>query len=276
MERENRIMETETVRQLREAVKTAKQSIEDTLIEIDDIKLQQNPAIEADYTLKISTYENRLLQATVAARRARRRATLAQAYVNKAQPVDEDSIEKTLDAEFADWQAKIDQAMDAYLKTMERRSGMKTMNPRDAKRLKELYRKLAKRLHPDLNPGQSRQEERLFAIAQSAYAAGDLQALESLWATIDNPSATPQDAPAAQVEEELLAERALLEAQLSVIRERLAQLKSSFPYKYKDLLADAEWVASTVSHLKAQIEEQQQAQARFDEAYKRLVSGDVA
>ncbi len=57
----------------------ARARIADLLLEIDDIVLQQNPQIEAEYATKIGYLENDLLKWQIAARRSKRRLALARA-----------------------------------------------------------------------------------------------------------------------------------------------------------------------------------------------------
>ena len=61
-----------------EQISEARGRIADMLLEIDDIVLQVNPQIQADYATKIGYLENDLLKWQIAARRSRRRFALAE------------------------------------------------------------------------------------------------------------------------------------------------------------------------------------------------------
>jgi hypothetical protein len=58
-------------------------------------------------------------------------------------------------------------------------------------RLKKLYRKIARILHPDFSDSFSLREQRLWHRAQEAYKAGDLIALETVFSHIEAASAGP-------------------------------------------------------------------------------------
>lgn len=63
-------------------ISEARARIAELLLETDNIVLQVNPHIEAEYATKIGYLENDLLKWQIAARRSKRRYALAQARVN--------------------------------------------------------------------------------------------------------------------------------------------------------------------------------------------------
>ena len=65
---------TASKEELLQQIEDVRQEITSVLLEIDQITLQTNPQIEADYAVKIGCLENELLQAQIAARRAKRNA----------------------------------------------------------------------------------------------------------------------------------------------------------------------------------------------------------
>lgn len=244
-------------------------TIVEALCEIDYITLQVNPQIKTGYALKIGCWESELLKAQIAARRARRRAQIAQACANAGEPIDAAACNAQLDAEFAEWEKKAHAAVARYAAAMERRAASKTLSAADARSLKRLHRILVKRLHPDLHPLLGEEETRLFSLAQNAFEAGDLEALRSLEAatqyleTRNHPSST----------DEIAWEAELLQAHLAVVQERLGKLKRSNPYALREFLEDAQWVCAKVSTLREQIEEQREAKRRFDARFDLIEKG---
>ena len=257
--------EQEGVGLLEEHIESTRAEIAACLLEIDEITLQVNPQIESDYAVKIGCLETDLLRCQIEARRAKRRLALVQAQANRGEDITEGIIEEQLDQEFSVWQLRLQQAVDDYLAKAERRAGSRMLSPADSREMKRLHRELIKRLHPDVRPDLGGEGLRYFEIAQKAFEAGDLQLLRSVEAATMYMARKPDEL---NTPEELIAECALVEAQLQVVWERLDALKHSLPYTLMEKLANPVWVQKTVEGLKAQIKQQEEAR----EAYDRRIS----
>ena len=260
--------------QLQEQLEQVRKEITETLLEIDLIELQLNPQIEADYAVKIGCLENELLQAQIAARRAKRKLALAQARVNQGEIIAEEEIEDILDEEFEEWEAQLALQVENYLKQLERRANSRPLNPVEVKELRSLHRELVKRLHPDLHPMQTEEEMRLFAVVQAAFKSGDLETLRSVEMT--TKYLAKDETHEHDSLEELNAEYELLSAQLRVIQERLDALKNSNPYLLRDKLASATWVHERSEALKAEIAEQGQAKKAYMDKLQELMEAQDA
>lgn len=251
----------------------ARARIADLLLEIDDIVLQQNPQIEAEYATKIGYLENDLLKWQIAARRAKRRLALAQARVNSGMPFEEGEFEAQLDEELAEWEAALAKSMREFLEMAERANGSRALSPAQARELKQLHRMLIKRLHPDLHPGQSEEAARFFQAAQNAYENGALDLLRSI--AVATEGMEEKDPVAAMTQDEAAIELELVLAQGHVVEQRLADLKNSKPYALREKLEDGAWVLRRAGELKEQVEEQKSAAAAYDERLAALAKGDA-
>lgn len=245
--------------------------IADVLLEIDDINLQINPQILADYTVKIGCWENELLRAQITARRARRKCELAQAAANRRELVDEAVCEGILKAEFAQWEEDLALQVARLKEAMERRAAFAPLSPADSKELKSLHRKLVKRLHPDMHPEQDEEARSFFALAQRAFELGDvhmLRAVDAATQALENSGSNEESS--SQTEEDLLLEISLLEVQLSVYKKQLAALKANNPYALGKLLTNDDWVENTVAALKASIAEQNEIALTYERRFKAV------
>ena len=255
------------------AIAEARVRIAGLLLEIDDIVLQVNPQIEAEYATKIGYLENDLLKWQIAARRARRRCMLAQARANAGQPFAADEFEAQLDDELAEWDGLLASNVKAFLQAAERMAGSRPLSPSESRELKKLHRELIKRLHPDLHPGQGDEEARFFMVAQAAFEQGNLEMLRSISVATEgmggeaDPSELSGDEAAAELEIVLAHER--------VVEQRLRELRRSNPYALKDLLEDGEWVIRRTAELKGQIAEQKAAAEAYDARFRELSEGGV-
>ena len=244
------------------------------LLEIDDIVLQVNPQIEAEYATKIGYLENDLLKWQIAARRARRRLALAQARANSGMTFAADEFEAQLDEELADWESLLAKSVESFLEAAERAAGSRSMSPADSRELKRLHRELIKRLHPDLHPGQSVEAARFFMVAQAAYEKGDLGVLRSV--AVATEGMGEEGIAPDMTDDEASIELVLVLAHERVVAQQLEELKRSNPYALKERLEDGAWVIRRTSELKEQIEEQKAAARAYDERFRGLAerSGD--
>lgn len=137
-----------TAEELKRAIREVRSDIFEIVTKIEEIKLQQIPQIENDYAIKIGCWEKGLLEAEVAARRAKRRYALIQAQVNQGNTPQYESIEAQLDEELSDWTARVEEAQTAYEQALAWHMARVPMAPADAEELHKLYRTLMKRLHP--------------------------------------------------------------------------------------------------------------------------------
>ena len=261
----------EEKRQLIERVKNLREEIVALVMEREDIILQKNPAIQADYMVKIGAYEVKMAEVELQARRAKRKLELCQAKVNAGLDYDEVEIEDELDAELEKWAVSVQEKQMQFYSLLDRRSSTRSLNLDESKKLKTLYRKLCKRLHPDLNPLLSDEERNLFSGVQKAYERGDAAALEAYDWILDEDETNDDDAKDI---DELTAEVALLEAQVEVQKELLENVKNSHPYDMLHKLDNANWVFEQVQSMKTKTKEFQDAAASYETRAKSLGSID--
>ena len=247
------------VQALREQIRAVRASIVEMLVRIDHINLQELPQIRVDYAVKIGCWEQELLEAELAGRRARRRLALAQAAANRGQQIDLSPIDAQLDAELADWQAKVEAARLSYEFALQRRLERQPLSRADAREVKSLYRKLVKRLHPDVcRAGEH--EVALFMMAQSAYAKGDVEALRSLEVATRHMDPLADDLETVVDEAELEHELELARIEEGVVRQRLEQLEECEEMRLGRLLASSEWLAQRTGQLREAIDEWRRVQ----------------
>lgn len=268
------------VQRLRDELKRESERLMDLLMEIDDIRLQQNPQIEADYAAKVGYLENELLASQIEARRSRRALELARAAINRGDALDDaalGAIEQQLDAELTSWKKKLNDALRRAQELLENRAGSVALSTHDSRELKRLYRELAKRLHPDAHPELAEDARHLFAVAQNMYKNGDLAGLTALSATVsvlmgktgDATDRLPRQDLMESLETELMAARARVE----MMAGQLQELKSAFPYALREQLSDTAWVVARSEELQARIAETNRAADAFREKLHALRNG---
>ena len=103
---------------LRAEIKRIRSQIVDIVVEIDHVRLQEIPNIQAEYAVRIGGWEANLMQAELACRRAKRKLTLAQAKVNDGLVPDDVALEEQLDEELSEWNERVVRAVEAQLKSL--------------------------------------------------------------------------------------------------------------------------------------------------------------
>jgi len=176
------------------------------------------------------------------------RISLFQAYFNRNELTDRVTIETKMEKQIAEYQQKIDAEVKrislakAFLKE-------EFLSVADAQKLKELYRLIVKKLHPDINPVQTEQEKDLWAKAQAAYKLSDLTTLNAILQTLELTTSNTAVEPI-----DIKAQVAILEAHVFKLKELIATLEKQFPFTYRYKLADDAWIAAEQQQLDADIE----------------------
>ena len=106
-------------------------------------------------------------------------------------------------------------------------------------KIKRLYRKIVKRLHPDVNPNPTQREKDLLNQAMQAFQEGNLEKLEQIWDELcgmDAPEDAFDDTPEGREKLRELLEK--LKVRLRLLELEIEHIKTEFPYKMKAFLED--------------------------------------
>ncbi|MDD4490640.1 MAG: hypothetical protein PHD30_09100, partial [Paludibacter sp.] len=123
-------------------------------------------------------------------------------------------------------------------------------------------------LHPDLNPNQSEEEKDLFIKAKAAYDLQKLSELQSMLLYLDNLSTTsPVDLSINEREEQ----KAFLERNIQILKEKIEKLKQSFPFNIESLITDDEQVGLKQAALQNQILEVEENIAKCKNLLKLML-----
>ncbi|MBQ2103627.1 MAG: hypothetical protein II478_00460 [Bacteroidales bacterium] len=181
---------------------------------------------------------------------------LTQAYINHNAPIDHRRISEQVKAAQQDYQAKIEQK-EAELKKAEDFLNAPCLSQQETTELRDLYRTIAKALHPDLHPDQGREECDLFIKAASAYRVGDLQTLRQIALLIQ---ANSPDALNCLPDQDLLTLIEKAKESIAIFQERIDLMNDQFPFIYRDKILDPQWIK----------EQQEELKERIKKAFARL------
>ena len=247
-------------------VSTLEKELGKVILERDELFNTVKPNLEAEYQKKIGYKELERMETEITARRYKRQIELIQAAVNRQESIEEDEIEKKLDNEFKEWYKKIE---EQYRKVKEAEDRLKClMSDEDNAEFNKLYRKLVFKLHPDLNPNQSKDEENLWHRVQLAYEGGDLDEMRSLSIIIDAQHETIELPSAMDV---LQKRKEKLTDQIQKTINNMSELEQKFPFNIVSKLADKDWINTKVEQIHEQVNQWQEKCAHYEDLIKMLL-----
>ena len=222
---------------------------EELLIEKDSLLYHACPALRAAYMVYIGTYEYKLFQLELDGRILRRKIELAQAKVNRGEPVDRREIDRLIEEEFRSIQDRIIAWSNALLEAGHFLALSEPLPQRDMAEFKRLYRAIMKLIHPDILGQEDEKSRILYDIAVAAYKKGQLETLRAIMAVLGGKSIEPLSALDAAKEIKRL------EGLIPTLEKDIERIKNSFPYIKKELLADKEKLEAETAALKKLLEE---------------------
>ena len=134
------------------------------------------------YLRKLGHLQLELLEKQTEASRLKMKMNLIQAAINRNEQPDLNAIEQLLNKRLQKYYSQIE-AQSAEL-DQARNVLSHLIPPEEVVKLRETFRVLCKRLHPDLNPNQTEAEKDLFIKVKAAYdlqRLSDLQQICSFW-----------------------------------------------------------------------------------------------
>lgn len=199
-----------------------KERLTQLIFEYDNLMDHVCPEIERKYVLEFGTYEYSLYKVELEIDKLKRKLKLIQIEINHENEIDLSRIEKKVSKEFEEYEKQLQDQIDE-IKHLEN-TEVEKLSKSDTKKLKQIYRMLIKRLHPDLNPNLSYLEVSLFIKATIAFKKGDLKELESVVAIL----------PDENIEE--ISEIDNLKELIKSYEDKIVKAKNEYPYNKKELL----------------------------------------
>lgn len=235
------------------------------------------PRLEALYTEQLGRLELALLE--VQARNAclLRRIELLRALLNRGEaitPAHRNDIDSQIRREQFEWEERL-RAAEHRMRDANALLQAQRLSEQDAGMLKELYRRLVRRLHPDMTGGETEQYRRYWNEIQSAYHTGDLKYLELL-AEIICGEGNGGDLPFASTMGALEAEIQRLMELVRLQVERIAELRRNPPLCYEAQLRDTGWITARQDEIAASIRREEERHAALVEELRMLLPDEPA
>ena len=221
------------------------------VVERDELVYVECRNIEAAYMLAIGGLEYKAHEVQCAVLRLKRKIQMLQARKNRQEAIFLPEIEEALDTEFAEYKAKLDEQIEKMNAALEH-SRCDVLTDEETREIKKAYRSIVKALHPDLNPEQDESRLRLFYHAVAAYENGDLEAIRIIAAMIAETSVPDETEDALAL---LFREKDRLLSLVKGLKDKIAKIKTEYPYTMKTILQSADATAARKAELQAKIDE---------------------
>jgi type I restriction enzyme M protein len=244
---------------LKDSVEKLRTELSMLVLERDELLYVECKNIEMAYMLSIGGLEYKAYEIECAILRLKRKAELIQAKKNRQEKVVLFKIEELLDIEFAKYQAKLNEQVDKMNAALER-SNSQPLSEEETRELKKLYRAIVKSLHPDIHPDLSEAKIQLFYNAMTAYENGDVNGLRIISAMVTEP-ALLEEKP--DVIPQLMKEKERLSKLLQSVKDRIAEIKSEYPYTMKSLVQSSEKTEARKAELEASIKQLNETLAAY-------------
>ncbi|MGN0328529.1 MAG: hypothetical protein ACI4D4_06075 [Lachnospira sp.] len=248
---------------LKDDVEKLRTELSMLMLERDELRFVICKNIEMEYMLKLGSLEYKAYESQCNAMRLKRKIELIQAKKNRQEKVNLSKIDETLDAEFFEYQQKLNQQIDKMNDAI-KYSRAERLSDEDNKELKKLYRKIVKVLHPDINPKVSPAQVQMLDNAVNAYKNGDLATLRIIDEMVGEHRLPEKHHDAYT---RLKEEKERLDRILGDIRESINKIKSEYPYCVKDILEDEK----KVEQKKMELEEILKQYKELIEAYNAKI-----
>ena len=143
-----------------------------------------------------------------------------------------------------------------------------TISNSDVMQIKRIYRRIAKKIHPDIHPGTLELPvlSDLWVEVMDAYDRNDLKALEELEIQINSIlRELGDDVPDAEIPG--------IDEKIKVLEAEIEKILSTDPYQYRFLLEDEEKVQEYKEELQEELEEYTRYEKQLIEILKKYVAG---
>ena len=264
---ENSVVHFPGFEELKAAVDQLRTELSMLHLEHDELLYVECKNIETAYMLAIGGLEYRAYELECAVLRLKRKAELIQAKKNRQEKIILSEIEECLHVEFAEYQDRLNELIEKMNKALEHDRRI-PLSEEEIRELKKLYRSIVRALHPDFNPEQGEAKRRLFDNAVTAYKNGDIDGLRAISVMVTG-SVSPGEQPGSL--SQLLKEKERLSKLLQGAREKIAAIKSEYPYTVKSLLLDPEKVEARQVQLESRLKELDLTAAAYREKIEEML-----
>src|SRR5690554_1146460 len=207
--------------------------------------------LKTEYILKIGKYQLDRYRLYYNIQKTQRKIAIYQAAINREEVISEAQVDAIIQKEIKEYEEELKRLTDDYNTAMKIKDAEK-VSEEEYEEIKRLYRKIVKRIHPDLNPNLDEDFKYLWQETQDAYQGNDLEKLQDIMNILDSNKLV-NDVNENEIERltdfKLKLQRRIYEEKL-----RIKDMKEEFPYNTSTLLKGKDMIAEVVKEIRVDIE----------------------
>lgn len=223
-----------------------------------DMVENESAILTSLYLQKLGYFQLELLQKQTEAARLKMKMNLIQAAINRDEQPNLHAIENQVNERMQNYYAQIEAQAAALDEALDVLSHL--VSEEETAKLKEVFRALCKRLHPDLNFNQTEEEKDLFVRVKAAYDLNLLSELQKILLYLEN--STKEKLPSVSVDEKR-EQISHLEENIAGLKSKIEQLKQNFPFTMEELIFDEEYILQRQQEIRTQIKTSEDEIAKY-------------
>ena len=222
---------------------TKYEEYEALLLERDQAEKEAG-SIWTAYTKEFGPLLTAVFEETIECIKRKKMISCYQDAINHGRNIDQNELQAWIDREMAEYNSRL----QTMLKNNERCQKSKTSSAYKTKRCRELYRRIARKIHPDTHPGTDQNEilSDLWEQTVRAYHANDLKRISELEVLVNKAVRDMGKLPER-------IEIPDIEKRIDELKEEIMVIKTTEPYTHMYLLEDPDAVAGKKKELEEQL-----------------------
>ncbi|MDU2458727.1 DnaJ domain-containing protein [Clostridium sp.] len=214
--------------------------------EMEDLN-KKKESLESIYMSKLGALIFLKFEKEIEYRKLKKKLNLLIQSKNKNEKIDINKIDDVLKLELKKFYTELESIREK-LKDTKIYLESPILNDEEVKKIKELFRKLAKKLHPDINKNLTKEEIELWNKIKEAYENNDLVSLIVLEGIIDNIE-IKEDVSINSIEENIEKIKNKIEKINIIIKESL----NKFPLNLREVINNESFIQSKKDELNKEI-----------------------
>ena len=236
------------------------QEYESLLFHRDALRKEAIQAAEK-YTARFGELVNEVFRKKIECIEKKKKIAYCQMRLNKGMPINEAEMNSYIAAVMGEYYEELS---DMILQLTAAKNAV-PIPAMDVRKIRQIYRQLAKKIHPDVRPDLAEDEtiRSLWNAIREAYTCNDLKKLEELRDQTELYLANIDDA-------DIQPEIPDIEEKIIRLQEEIEKILTTYPYMYRFIITDVHECEERRKELEAELESYTAYSAKLDETLNEM------